>query len=231
MSGRFAARFMNAAVDAGSTIAHMKRAATEAPGSLTRMRNAQAAKALGAAMPTPPVKTSGEIRAVLPSVEKTLSDYAGGEIVLHGSPIPGLKTIEPKLGSAALPDRAVAYGWKTRGVSGYDDADVLQGVAWSNLQSPRYTKPGSSVYIARAKPGSAVTDYDAPDSIFTSSEPMEVLAELSGDMIETDGTIDAFKMLKALKDNLEKLGVTHHIKKAPQSVDEMAEPIVKKKRF
>jgi len=217
MSGRFAARFMNAAVDAGSTIAHMKRAATEAPGSLTRMRNAEAARALGAAVPTPPAKTSGEIRAVLPSIEKTLSDYAGGPIVVHGSPIPNLKTIEPRLGSAALPDRSVAYGWKTSDVAGFDDADVLQGVTWSNLQNPRYTKPGNSIYIARAKPGSAVTDYDAPSSVYTSSEPMEVLAELSGDMIETEGRIDSIKMLAALKSNLEKLGVTHHVKKVAQS--------------
>jgi hypothetical protein len=128
-----------------------------------------------------------------------------------------LKTIEPRLGSAALPDRSVAYGWKTSDVAGYDDADVLQGVTWSNLQNPRYTKPGSSIYITRAKPGSAVTDYDAPSSVYTSSEPMEVLAELSGDMIETDGKIDSMKMLAALKSNLEKLGVTHHIKKIAQA--------------
>ena len=46
---------------------------------------------------------------------------------------------------------------------------------------------------------------------------MDVLAELSGDQIETDGRIDSMKMLEALKRNLEKLGVTHHIKKTAQA--------------
>ena len=44
MGARFAARFMGAAVDAGTTLAHMRRTATEGPGSLTRMRNANATR-------------------------------------------------------------------------------------------------------------------------------------------------------------------------------------------
>ena len=152
-------------------------------------------------------------------------EYAGGEIVLHGSPQKNLATIEPRLGSAALPDRSVAYGWKTRGVSGYDDSDVLQGVAWNNLQNPRYTKPGNSIYIAQAKRGASVTDYDHPDSVFTTNQPMKVLAELSGDDIETAGRVDEMKMLDSLKKNLEKLGVTHHVKKATNNVIDLADDV------
>ena len=144
-------------------------------------------------------------------------EYAGGEIVVHGSSAKNLSFIEPRTGSAALPDRSVAYGWKTRGVSGFDDSDVLQGVTWNNLQNPRYTQPGNSIYIAQAKRGASVTDYDAPSSVFTTDQPMRVLKELSGDDIETGGTIDAMKMLGSLKTNLEKLGVTHHIKRLSQA--------------
>lgn len=149
-------------------------------------------------------------------------DYVGGPIVVHGSPMKNLNSIEPRPGSAALPDRSVAYGWKTSDVSGFDDSNVLEGVTWSNLQNPRYAKPGNSIYIAQGKRGSAVTDYDAPDSVYTTDQPMKVLKELSGDDIETDGRIDAFKMLDSLKRNLERLGVTHHIKKLPENISSAA---------
>jgi hypothetical protein len=213
---KFSGRFMQAAVDAGSALGRTRRTAINPATSRHLASTRRAPTTARSAAPQVP-KKSGAIEAVLPSMKNTLSDYAEGPIVVHGSPIPNLKTIEPRLGSAALPDRSVAYGWKTSDVAGFDDADVLQGVTWSNLQNPRYTKPGSSIYITRAKPGSAVTDYDAPSSVYTSSEPMEVLAELSGDMIETEGRIDSMKMLAALKTNLEKLGVTHHVKKVAQS--------------
>jgi hypothetical protein len=135
--------------------------------------------------------------------------YAGGPIVVHGSPAKGLTSIDPKMGSAALPDKSVAYGWKTSDVQGYNDSDVLEHVTWNNLQNPRYTRPGNSIYIAQAKRGSEVV-YDSPSSVFTSDQPLRVLKELSGDEIETAGRIDEFKMLDSLKSNLEKLGVTHH---------------------
>jgi hypothetical protein len=208
---KFSGRFMQAAVDAGSVLGRTRRTAINPATSRHLASTRRAATTTGSAAPQV-AKKSGAIQAVLPSAGDSV-----GPIVVHGSPMNNLKTIEPRLGSAALPDRSVAYGWKTSDVAGYDDADVLQGVTWSNLQNPRYTKPGSSIYITRAKPGSAVTDYDAPSSVYTSSEPMEVLAELSGDMIETDGKIDSMKMLAALKSNLEKLGVTHHIKKIAQA--------------
>jgi hypothetical protein len=208
---KFSGRFMQAAVDAGSALGKTKRTAID-PGTIRRIASARPAAKAAESIAPKAAKASGAIQAVLPSAGDSV-----GPIVVHGSPMKNLKTIEPRLGSAALPDRSVAYGWKTSDVAGFDDADVLQGVTWSNLQNPRYTKPGSSIYITRARPGSAVTDYDAPSSVYTSNQPMDVLAELSGDQIETDGKIDSMKMLAALKSNLEKLGVTHHIKKIAQA--------------
>lgn len=144
-------------------------------------------------------------------------DYATGPIVVHGSGKSGLKTINPAKGSNALPDRSVNYGWKTKDIDGIEDEDTILNVA-SNVMD--YTPSGGSIYIARAKASSLVTDYEAPSSVITSNQPMRVLKEITADKIETGGTGDAEKIMNELKTNLEKLGVTHRVRSVSRYSDE-----------
>lgn len=67
MVSRFAARFIGAAVDAGSSISMIRKTAAESPGSLTRIRNANAQRVVETiTAPAMRAKSSGAMTAVLP---------------------------------------------------------------------------------------------------------------------------------------------------------------------
>ena len=53
-------------------------------------------------------------RAAKTAVTAARGSYALGKRVVHGSPVQGLKKIEPRLGSAARPKENVAYGWNPK---------------------------------------------------------------------------------------------------------------------
>jgi hypothetical protein len=89
----------------------------------------------------------------------------GETILVHGSPMQNLKTIEPRLNSARFPNEKVAYGWNPKAFLPQDKSGIVGNALGytgnlSSSQASGFTRlrgtmrapsTGGSVYITRGK--------------------------------------------------------------------------------
>jgi hypothetical protein len=77
----------------------------------------------------------------------------GQKVVVHGSPITGMKKIEPRSGSNQLPEKTVMFGWDPQ-KKGMDER--ITRAAGQYITKNQSGKPGS-VYVAKIKKSEIVT--------------------------------------------------------------------------
>lgn len=107
--------------------------------------------------------------------------YALGKTVVHGSPKTGLKSITPRLGSAARPTEKVVYGWNPKAFGRVNKSGVGGYVS-------EYSGTGSA-YIGKVKRKDIVPDTNK--GIVVSKGPIRVKKEIRGVDPKT-GKIDPF---------------------------------------
>ena len=142
-------------------------------------------------------------------------------ILVHGSPKPDLKVINPKTGSARFPDDKVAFGWNTKWY-GYRDPDGVVGRAMeytgtlSDSASAglgklrgtmRATSPGGSIYITKAdKTKNIVKDPDE-SYMMAIKDRMPVIKEYKLSDYISDKTINTKQLAADVKEGLKLAGV------------------------
>lgn len=95
-------------------------------------------------------------------VNRAINAARGETMLVHGSPLNDLKSIQPSIGSARFPEENVAYGWNPKSfypddaVGLTNNATQYTGNLSSNPNTPlrgtmRSESPGGSVYITRGK--------------------------------------------------------------------------------
>lgn len=135
----------------------------------------QAAKKAAAKKAAAAVKTKAAKKVVAKTTKKAASkanpknSYALGRTVVHGSPVRGLKTVQPRKGSAALPDESVAFFWDPK-------AFGKRGSVANSVQE--YTRGTGSAYIGKV-PRSAVKK--TQHGIGAASKPIKVKKEVIAD--------------------------------------------------
>lgn len=101
----------------------------------------------------------------------------GQQVMIHASPTRGLKQIDPRVGSRALPKEKVAYGFDPKAELFPTQAAALM----PGQVHQRATRSGSlgSVYVVKT-PRRAVRDrsLDVGESVLTSTSPAKVVKEL-----------------------------------------------------
>jgi hypothetical protein len=135
-----------------------------------------------------------------------------GRTVVHGSPTAGIKKIEPRKGSKAMPDDAVAFFWDPKGFR-------TRGDMGNNLTS--YTTGKGSAYVGKV-PRSAVKPKQK--GIGYSDKPIKVKKEISA-------TLPFMEFDKELRKALLKAGVLKKpTKQTPRNVVKKAEKVVRKSK-
>ena len=172
---RFAGRFMQAAVDAGTAIGRSRRTAID-PSTIRRIASARPTATAAGSIAPRMAKPSGAIEAVLPNADEF---YYG----IHGSRTSGLTELVPKAGNnavktggavektygAAANPGAAVFTYPTEGLP---DQHISEAIGYS-LRSGEGT---GSLYIVRApKSRMQVPKWNASERY--SKEAMEVVGE------------------------------------------------------
>lgn len=176
---RFAGRFMQAAVDAGTTIGRSRRTAID-PSTIRRIASTRPAVKTAESIAPKVTKASGTIEAVLPKVEEAAEEFYYG---IHGSRTSGLTELAPKAGHNAVRTGGVVeatYGAAanpgpavfTYPLDGIPDQHISEAITYSN----RTGEGTGSIYIVRApKKRMQVPRWNASERY--SKEAMEVVGE------------------------------------------------------
>lgn len=109
------------------------------------------------------VKTVAKVKA---SKANPRNSYLLGRTVVHGSPVRGLKTVQPRKGSKALPDESVVFVWDPKDFG-------KRGHITNSVKS--YTQNTGSVYIGKV-PRSGYKK--TMQGVGASSKPMKVKKEI-----------------------------------------------------
>lgn len=146
--------------------------AVKAAAKAAAKKAAQAAKKTAAKKAAATVKTKAAKKVVAKTTKKAVSkanpknSYALGRTVVHGSPVRGLKTVQPRKGSKALPDESVVFVWDPKDFG-------KRGHITNSVKS--YTQNTGSVYIGKVpRSGYKKTMH----GVGASSKPMKVKKEI-----------------------------------------------------
>lgn len=115
----------------------------------------------------------------------------GDAILVHGSPQPNLKAIEPRAGSARFPDKEVAFGWNPKEFLPNNPTQMTTNAmqhtgTMSSAQAAGFGKmrgsmpaasPGGSVYVVRGKTSQNIVTNKDENFMMAIKDEMPVLQE------------------------------------------------------
>jgi len=105
---------------------------------------------------------------------------SGERVILHASPVKGLKELSPNLGSKAMSKENVLFGWNPR-IPGSGESAIGNAIPYSRAKKSEIIEPGS-IYVAKVPKKS--TSASVPKKIKNSSKmvvstkPGKVVAEI-----------------------------------------------------
>lgn len=115
----------------------------------------------------------------------------GDAILVHGSPQPNLKAIEPRFGSARFPDKEVAFGWNpkeflpnnptqmtTNAMKHTGTLSSAQAAGFGKIRgSTPAASPGGSVYVVKGKTSQNIVTNKDENFMMAIKDEMPVLRE------------------------------------------------------
>ena len=115
----------------------------------------------------------------------------GDAILVHGSPQPNLKAIEPRTGSARFPDKKVAFGWNpkeflpnnptqmtTNAMKHTGTLSTAQASGFSKIRGTMpAASPGGSVYVVKGKTSQNIVSNKDENFMMAIKDKMPVLQE------------------------------------------------------
>jgi hypothetical protein len=119
----------------------------------TNLAKTAAVNAAAAAVGAAAAKVAGKAVAATGIPARVANKVTGRKVVVHASPVTGLKNIEPRLGSNQLPEQSVVFGWDPRRAG----MDIQITRSAGRYVSKDSGQPAGSIYLAAMKKGDIVT--------------------------------------------------------------------------